>query len=805
MARVVRLLGVFLAAWPALVWAQPASQPVSFSLSEFLLNHPPGSVVEPLDFGGLSSTRLALVSQQGVSWTATRYRLQGMDATDPYQPGRPLVFPDLEALQEPVVRSGEIALFPREAGPRWHAELSSWNTASLLAASNLPPPGQRGTLLGADQFHWFTRNRLQLGGPLGKRADLLVSGAGQWASQTIPEEPREDLKTRLQFGNARARVSPSARDRLEVYITGSRIDRSGWSLPAGLEALTGRRMAPPLRPVPQLKEEDHLDFVQTGWTRQFPGSSLLESLELRHGYSTGHLDTQSKGNLTAPFSLIELTSGMVEGLPPLCNFAIRTRHSLAAVFRTGNVRLGSQTHQITLTSGWQTAAARNRFLAPPALHLITAEGVPAFLVELNTPLDSRTRVRSVSFGLEDRITLTSWLSLDLGVLADLARGALPAQSGTSGREVIAWNHASPRAGLALRAPGFPGLVLRGSFSRTYQALAGRYLDFANPNSLGGLEYRWQPPDRKGELLRRFGGPYSSLSGALQRPYADQFTVAAEVTAPRRSFVRLELFRRDEKDRIAAVNTGVPFEAYRPRLIADPGPDFIPGTFDDQRLWVFEQDPSSFGKDQFLLTNPGLRMLNSGLLAEAGSGETSLEWRASFAAMKSFGPTNPGNQAWENDSGVVGSLFHDPNTLINATGRSFFDRAYAGKLHIGWRMPRSMGGLRISSVVNYLDGLAFGRRLLVKDLAQGPFLVAATPRGSPAGGHRTQYLLDWDLRLSRDFDLRLGRIRFAADVFNVLNRAGKLRENDLSGPSFNQRLPSAVQPPRFVRLGVLYQL
>ncbi len=179
MARVVRLLRKLVAVWPALAWTQPASQPVSFSLLEFLLNHAPGRVVEPLDFGGLSSTRLALVSQLGVSWTATRYRLQGLDATDPYQPGRPLVFPDLEAMQEPVVQSGEVALSPREAGPRWHAELSSWNTASRLAASNLPPPGQRGTLLAAEQFHWFTRNRFELGGPLGKRADLLVSGTGR--------------------------------------------------------------------------------------------------------------------------------------------------------------------------------------------------------------------------------------------------------------------------------------------------------------------------------------------------------------------------------------------------------------------------------------------------------------------------------------------------------------------------------------------------------------------------------------------------------------------------------------------------
>ena len=65
----------------------------------------PASVSEPLDFMGLGDNRLALASQRGFSWTQTQFRLNGIDATDSYQPGRPLILPDIEALDEVVVRS----------------------------------------------------------------------------------------------------------------------------------------------------------------------------------------------------------------------------------------------------------------------------------------------------------------------------------------------------------------------------------------------------------------------------------------------------------------------------------------------------------------------------------------------------------------------------------------------------------------------------------------------------------------------------------------------------------------------------
>jgi hypothetical protein len=74
-----------------------------------------------------------------------------------------------------------------------------------------------------------------------------------------------------------------------------------------------------------------------------------------------------------------------------------------------------------------------------------------------------------------------------------------------------------------------------------------------------------------------------------------------------------MLRRDEKERIAAVDTGVPATAYDAVVIHEPSP------FNGQSLTVYEQDPATLGHDQYLLTNPaGLPELNEALIATAST-------------------------------------------------------------------------------------------------------------------------------------------------------------------------------------------
>jgi hypothetical protein len=108
------------------------------------------------------------------------------------------------------------------------------------------------------------------------------------------------------------------------------------------------------------------------------------------------------------------------------------------------------------------------------MNLITADGVPAYVMEFNTPLDSRELVQSFSSLVADHVSLTPSLSLDLGAFADFSRGSLPAQSSPTGAfapartfapqpDLIVWNSLSPRTGLAWRVPHSHGLVVRGTY------------------------------------------------------------------------------------------------------------------------------------------------------------------------------------------------------------------------------------------------------------------------------------------------------------------------------------------------------
>jgi hypothetical protein len=769
--------------------------PGAYNAAQQLLFLAPAAVTEPLDFAGLGNIRLPLISFEASSWTETGFRLNGMDVTDSYQPGRPVLLDDAAADEAVLHQSGPaVAIYLRGPERLWHGGLATEDTGSALTGDNLPAPPDRGLLQRSSVFHWFTRDTAQLSGPLSRWADLSLTGAGQWASQSAPlRSSGTPIGSRILLGNVQGAVRVSSRDRATALYSGSRLDLSNDGWPAAFEPILASRIMPTFYGVDgfeNLRETDHLDVVQAGWTHQF-NNDRTGVLEARYQYSTAHLNTAPTGAKSAPSSIDLLDPARPDA--PLSNLAIRTRHEFEVAYQSGEVRFLHMTHRYAVGAGWEEAQPRNRFQIPFGTDLITVSGQPAFVVRFNAPANTRARVRSSASYAADIIRLAHGISLDLRLGVDHANGEV-----SGGPVSISWTNPSPRLGIAAPIPRLPRIILRGSYGRTYSRLAGRFLDFADPHSLGAVVYSADT----GAPVQRFGGAYSDVVAGLKRPYADEFRLSADFHLPGRSAFSVTLARRDEKNRMAAINTGVPDTSYQPVPVMDPGGDFKPGTFDDQTLVLYKQDPSSLAQDHYTLSNPaGLRALTEAITAEASTRYGFMDFRASFTAEKSFGPTNPGNSAWVNDPGIVGALYSDPNTLIHAAGHPFIDRAFIGKFQAVAHLPQKFGGLELISMVNYLDGLPFARRLLVTGFPQGPFLVDATIRGSPEGGHRAEYVLNWNLRISRDWPVSFGQLRATADILNVLNNGNKIIENDLSGPQFNDRPALGVPPPRMLRLGL----
>ena len=810
--------------------------------AELLLLKLPAVVPSPFDFGQMARPKLPVFSLEGMSWTVNRFTVEGMTANDPYQPGHPVTLPDPGGVSEVRLSGTFLGSGPalsytfRQPVQSWHGSVTIFATGGSLFSDNLPPPDVQALLQTSSRFRRFVYANAQAGGKVTRWLDVSFSGTGRWAEQAAP--PADTLPGNLSswdlYTTMRASIHPNAANHFDVLVVGARANDFGWSLPQALEALDVRRAAPPILPQSDLREEDHLDFVQLGWTRNVLGGDF----QLRYGYTTTHIDTVADQHLPASYldvaiqhlelAYVDLANGATHGGPLLQTQSVKPQHEGLAVWRRGNLQHGGISHTLTLTATIGRSEAENRFLNPPNAIVTTVDGQPDSAILLHTPRTTFADVGHLTFSADDQIRLGKRVSLDLGLSFVAWNGSLPAQGPpTDGREfqfpaqpnLIAWRNAAPRAAIAWQPSGATPLVIRAGYLRFFYPLAARYFDYGNPNGLSGDEYRWVDANQDGQffydettvLLRRFGGAVSTIDPNLKPPHEDEFFASAEWKLAGGFFARVRAFRRTERDRIAALNTGVPFSAYHPVTILDPGKDGRVGTADDRMLTVYEQDPSTFGQDRFLLTNPpGLRMDQRGVVAEGGFNKRGFSAQASLYMGKSWGPTNPGNDIWENDSGVVGSLYADPNTMINASGSPAMDRRFAGKVWVYFPTPRRFGGLEVMNTAVILGGYPYARRLLVTGLAQGPFMVDATPRGTSQGatpGYRTDPVYDWNLKVSRSFEmhiLRRGTLRVSGECFNLLNLGARLRVADLTGTQFLQNIPLEMQPPRFVRGGISWE-
>jgi hypothetical protein len=153
--------------------------------------------------------------------------------------------------------------------------------------------------------------------------------------------------------------------------------------------------------------------------------------------------------------------------------------------------------------------------------------------------------------------------------------------------------------------------------------------------------------------------------------------------------------------------------------------------------------------------------------------------------------NRGFRADENDQGVLGEVFSDPNAATASRGRLFFERGYVIKWSAMYRLPF---GLQGGTAARYQDGQHFTRVLIVPGLGHGVDFIPALERGLT----RFTYVFTLDTRLEKQFRVGRGDASLILQVFNLLNTNNEVEEDEVTRASFRQ--PTAVQPPRTVRLG-----
>lgn len=803
--------------------------PTARNIWVLLESQAPGVVTDRIDIGGIKSEAAARFGGHGTSWTQNAYYLNGLSVTDPYSGDEPLSYPDYDGLEELDVSTAvhpasvgspgiALSMTPRQGGDESHVSAQTYYEGSATQSNDVTENKRNVGVNSPEHFKNFFNGNVLLGGQI---VPGYLSYFGSLSAQNFSKYMQnvpESIDSRLISGlvNLNSVVSTQ---RFNLLWTGQRLQN------------------PNLGASQRVPFESSTNLMNTYQILQVGDQVQLSSsvdAEFRAGYTHASLENRFQDGVQRQ-SGVELFKGIYSGIAPIQTIGTRDRLDLLATLNhtmEGRASLGrlsfTLSNQLRVGAGWEEHFSSNEYSAYDNLNLQFFNGLPYAVVMLNTPTKAKQRVRNAFLFLQDHAVFSDWLGFDLGLRLQSSAGwppsgQLPGSLNTSSQSrfgsgnLIQWTTISPRFGASIRVN--KEISLRSSYARYYHQLLANLLDFQNPAALSGNVFLWNDTNgdrqyetgEEGKLISCFGGQHSTIDPDLKVPYTDEVTVGADYDLGGKVKVGLTLIHRYEQRLVETINTGVPSSAYSPVTILDRGGDDKAGTFDDQFITVYNQDPSTIGRDSYLLTNPpGFRDFYQGLeiVAESRDGIAGLHFQLSFAAFMSVGMASQEGEEQEYDQGVIGNLFDNPNTLINADGRLFFDRAYLAKIAAAYELPWDM---QISGVAKYYDGLPFGRKLIVTGLNQGPFYILATPRGNyfgssdKPGGHRVEFNLTLDLGIEKTFPLGDGQIGVRLDVFNLLNTNNNTRENDLSGPNFQARVPSEIEAPRVFRLGMKYSL
>jgi hypothetical protein len=765
----------------------------------------PSAVVENITGASLYPGAPERFSMRGTSWTQNAVLLDGIDVTDPLRGGTPLILPDTDSLQSFEATSAlapagysvpgvTLDLAPREPPSSWGGTAQGYGLSSGLQSgipTGEPPPIARfGSLVDAS---------LGVGGPVGQSLRLLATGRLARARRLERQDPTA-LGSRLLSGSLRMAWRAGERDSVDLLT----------SVQANEAPLPARARFPGGNPV------EHEDALGAALSWSHHGDVATASAFA--GLARGTFLPRTGGQ-AADGTVERLLDGPVPDLV-VSSRSRRSTWSIGGRLGLQASRIGGLWHSPRFGATFERAAlTASAGVNGPIPE--TVGGIAAREWDYTWPgPDSRRHTGSFSAWASEPIAWRDRLFVEAGLRFERTSGA--AEGAAQG---VAWTSLVPRVSARFGLLGAGRLTLFGGWGEYRQRLLLDTLGFGDPNAPQAAVYLWTDangdgryqPSERGVLVARVGpgagdGSLASLDPALQQPRTRE-TVAGMETSPGEGWlVSLTGFDRRESDLVEPVDVGAPLSAYTVRYLPDPGGD-IASPQDDQLLPVFDRRPETFGLDRYLLTNP------TGLTGQYQGVELRVEKRLSARLALSAGATasrneihgaNRGFRVGENDQGVIGELFVDPNAGTYSLGRGFFDRAFTIKLAAGWRGPHD---LRLGLVARYQDGQPFGRLVVVPDLAQGPEAIPATSRGESFGrasttdpegrpltadGHRFTYTVTVDARVEKGVRVGASRLALVAEVFNLLGQRNEVEEDPVWGPDF--RTPTAVQPPRAVRLG-----
>jgi hypothetical protein len=738
-------------------------------------------IPDRIDTGGLSAGSPAREGAHGETWTQTIYRAGDADITNLSGTGTPLLMPGVDVWERVDVTTGmmpidvgapgmAVTLTPRRPAAALMRAIELFGSPPFVnagSASTVPPTLNR--------LNSHARANLFIGGPLMDRVNGLLSA--NWIRSSYSERDSNDaLSGSLASAFANVTATPKAGDEVRLI---------GW----------GQRTSDAI--------PHHVAFNNTTDSQHSTGLHLQAAwqhvladaagLRLFGSYTLAHRST----DLVAPSVIVveRLRDGPV---PNLLDPGIGTDSTWSFGARL-NRSIGG--HNILAGADMYGGGASQQSAFSGRVGELL-NGVPARVWDFTDPSEpSKWSERSLSLFVGDRVAIAPRVTVDGGLRFETIAGSAAAHDGT-----ISWTSLLPRAGIHWTMLNFWELGAFGSYARYGHRLPLTDLAYGDPTAPTASIYRWNAttagvPQQSaiGPLVQRLGPGtggvpgFTAIDPALKRPHMDEAVLGFDARPSPRTFLRIAAIGRREKDNVAVVDVGVPESSYSTIAVADTGID-VAGTQDDQLLIFYNRSPATFGADRYLLTNPagdegsfvGADMIGQvhtekfffflGLTAGRAEG---------IAANRGFGPL-------ENDTGVMGDAYVDPNSLAHAQGRTFTERGYTIKTAGTYTFPHD---ITFGVIGRYQDGQHFARLVILPGLNQGAEAVRAFRNG------RTRFTFEMtvDARIQKGFTIGGRRANLIVDAYNLFNEYLEVEEITVSGPT--SRLKSASQPPRAIHFGI----
>lgn len=756
--------------------------PVADNLWSLVETAAPFTIVDRMDTGGLGTGRAGLAANRGESWALAEVRVDGLPIRSPTHTGLLPLAGDMAGVEAVTVSAGMapvsvgspgivVGIVPKRPGSSWRGSVDvAATTPGMVGENALPHAPSIGRI-----DTWRSAG-LVAGGPVAERTGIVASAAFARAGFFERDLP-QTFATGATSLSAHVVSNPGTRDQVRVIAGFDRVN----------PLFDDRRQFADI----DVNERGHFARVQVAWDHvAASGARRTVALAVQRGTWAPDVATGAIGG-----AMDRVLDGVVP--PPAAD---RTRTHL-----DGRVEIGS-----LLRNWWRTtnefyggvtfgrSTAAHDIVALPTV----AESVAALPARVWMPQapasSSRRTLQEIGIFAGDRIIVGPRLTMDVGVRADIARGSA-AGSDTD----LSWSTLSPR--LSVRwSPA--AISIFGGVGRYAGGHGLSFLAFGDPGEATWDVHRWHDTNANGAfdageagvLVARAGhGPsVASLDPDLRAPRTTEWTVGAELRFAALSTIRGAIIVRRQDRLVGVQNPGVPLSSYRLLHVPDANADEL-SPADDQLLPIYERLPSSFGQDALVLTNPPADPLAYDGIEVAYRFE-SPRWFVLFGAtayrVVGWGGAL-GYRVLENDQLVLGDRFWNPNALKDEYGRLFFDRAYVGKWTVAYR-----GGwdMRYAVVARYQDGQPFTRFVVAPDLAGGPEIVHAYAMGRT----RFTYTGTIDARIEKGFAFGASRVSVRLDAFNITNHANEVEEDVMTGPSF--RVPTAVQPPRTLRIGVRFE-